>query len=193
MRSVVPKHLQKEEFLIMNQITQLHILEKFPEWKVNYNDIDKSAHLFHFSGNDGYAEVEVIINSDKTWIVMLDGKLKCNANLEWADIPKHINLVSELQQLLLIIQGAHICKGCPFEPFLDIIPSDNSQPIFFMNNNEAGAYVEDKISHFHKKVIRSTGCVVFLPGNDNFVCGKTICDLCTKTEHYLRTKKIQVQ
>ncbi len=74
MRSVVPKHLQKEEFLIMNQITQLHILEKFPEWKVNYNDIDKSAHLFHFSGNDGYAEVEVIINSDKTWIVMLDGK-----------------------------------------------------------------------------------------------------------------------
>jgi hypothetical protein len=76
----------------------VHILEKFPKWKVNYNDNDNSVHLFHFSGNDGYAEIEVINNSDKTWIIMLEGKLQCNANLEWADIPLQLNLVSELQQ-----------------------------------------------------------------------------------------------
>ena len=120
---------------------------------------------------------------------MLEGKLQCNANLEWADIPLQLNLLSELQQLLSVIQGSHICKGCPYEPFYNIISSDSSEPIFLTKNKEVGAYVEDKISHFHKKGIRSTGCVVFLPGNDSLVCAKTVCDLCAKTEHYLRTKK----
>lgn len=101
----------------------------------------------------------------------------------------HINSVSDLEQLLSVIQGAHICKGCPLEPFKSILPSDNSQPVFFTKNKEAGAYIEDRISHFHKKEIRSTSCVVFLPGNDNLVCAKTMCDLCTRTEHYLRTRK----
>lgn len=184
-----PEKFEDSDSLFIDQITELHILDKFPQWKANYNDINKSAHLFFFSGNDGYAEVEVIINCDKTWIIILEGKLKCNANLEWADVPIHITSISELQQLLLVIQGAHICKGCPFEPFEGIIPSDNSQPVFFTKNKEAGAYAENNNSHFHKKVIRSTGCVVFLPGMDDLVCAKSICDFCAKTEHYLRTKK----
>ena len=119
---------------------------------------------------------------------MLEAKPKCSANLEWAGVPMHINSVSDLEQLLSVIQGAHVCKGCPLEPSKSILPSDNSQPVFFTKAKEAGAYVEDSISHFHKKVIRSTS-VVFLPGNDNLVCAKNMCDLCSRTEHYLRTKK----
>ena len=62
------KYEESHSFVI-DQITELHTLEKFPPYKVNYEAADEPAHLFLFSGNDGYAEVEVMIRSDKTYII----------------------------------------------------------------------------------------------------------------------------
>ena len=131
------KYEESHSFVI-DQITELHIFEKFPLWKVNYNDVDESAHLFLFSGNDGYAEVEVIIRSDKTYIIMLEAKPKCSANLEWAGVPMRINSVSDLEQLLSVIQGARICKGCPLEPFKSIIPSAIVNQYFLQKPKKLG-------------------------------------------------------
>ena len=41
------------EMLDLENIEQVSILQKFPRWKVNYNTIRKSGHLFFPSGNDG--------------------------------------------------------------------------------------------------------------------------------------------
>lgn len=63
---------------------------------------ESQATFFFFSGNDGYAKVEIIINSDQSWYIVLDGKKRDNAKIlgEWADIPGVITLVSELQLLM---------------------------------------------------------------------------------------------
>ena len=42
---------------------------------------------------------------------------------------------------------------------------------------------------FHEKIIRSMSCMVFLPGSDDLVHKRTVCEFCFKTEHYLCTKK----
>jgi hypothetical protein len=57
----------ESNILIFDQITEFRIPEKWKEEMEEWN-----AHLFHFSGNDGYAEIEVIINSDKTWIIIIN-------------------------------------------------------------------------------------------------------------------------
>ena len=65
------------EMLDLENIEQVSILQKFPRWKVNYNASRKSGRLFFFfSGNDGYAEVEIIINCDQSWYIVLDGQKK---------------------------------------------------------------------------------------------------------------------
>lgn len=147
--STSPEKCEQPELLDIDQIPELHIFDKYPKWKANCSD-KETCHLFLFSGNDGYAEVEVIINCDKTWLIVLEGKVKCSAKLEWADIPSHLTTVSELEELMSVIQSSHICRGCPFEPFEAIVPETN-QPIFHTKNKEAAAFVEIKISHFHQK------------------------------------------
>ena len=99
---------EKSHSFVIDQITELHIFEKFPLCKVNYNDVDEPAHLFlFFLGKiDRYAEVKVIIQSDRTHLIVLDTKPKCSASLEWAGVPMHINSVSDLEQLLPV---SHIC------------------------------------------------------------------------------------
>lgn len=100
------------EMLDLENIEQVSILQKFPPWKVNYKVITKSGHLF-FSGNDGYAEVEIIINSDQSWYIVLEGKKSDNAKIlgEWADIPGVITLVSKLQLLMSTVEKCRICRG----------------------------------------------------------------------------------
>ena len=34
--------------------------------------------------------------------------------------------------------------------------------------------------------------MVFLPGKDEVVCEKSVCDVCVQTKHYLRTKKFRL-
>ena len=104
------------EMLDLENIEQVSILQKFLRWKVNYNAIRKLGYLFFFSGNDGYAEVEIIINSDQSWYIVLDGKKRDNAKIlgEWADIPDVITLVSELQLLMSTVENCRICRGCPY-------------------------------------------------------------------------------
>lgn len=171
------------------QITKIQ--KKFPQWKVDYNEIDESGHLFLFSGNKGYAELEVVINRDQSWCIILDGRIHHNAKLlsDWAEIPDVLTLVSELQLLMSTIENCRICKGCPYENFKDVVPSNEREPVFQSKSEHGAAYVERRPSHFHEKVIRSSSCMVFLPGNDDLVYQKTLCELCSKTEHYLRTKK----
>lgn len=74
---------------------------------------ESQATFFFFSGNDGYAEVEIIINSDQSWYIVLDGKKRDNAKIlgEWADIPAVITLVSELQLLMSTVENCRICRG----------------------------------------------------------------------------------
>ena len=48
-----PEKFEDSDSLFIDQITELHIIEKFPQWKANYNDINKSAHLFFFQGMMG--------------------------------------------------------------------------------------------------------------------------------------------
>lgn len=92
-----------------------------------------------FSGNDGYAEVEIIINTDFTWHIVLEGRVKSTDNLDWADIPNHIKTVASLENLLSVIQSSRICKGCPFEPFEAVVPLDNSQPVFYTKKQRSSS------------------------------------------------------
>jgi len=154
------------EELSVEKITELCIFKNFPNWKVNYNSNKGTCHLFYFSGNDGYAKVEVIINSDLTWFIALEGKVKHTANLEWADASNFITNVSELERLMLVIESCKVCKGCPFEPFEATVSQGITQPIFYTKSKEPAAYVETNISQFHQKVIRSTACKIFLLGVD---------------------------
>ena len=178
------------EMLVLENIEQVSILQKCPQWKVSYNAIRKSGHLFFFSGNDGYAEVE-IINSDQSWYIVLDGKKRDNAKIlgEWEDIPGVITLVSELQLLMSTVENCRICRGCPYENFKDVVPVNGNEPVFHIKSNDGAAYIEYRHSLFHGKIIRSMSCMVFLPGSDDLVHKRAVCELFFKTEHCLHTKK----
>lgn len=121
----------------------------------------------------------------------MDGKKRDNAKIlgEWADIPGVITLVSELQLLMSTVENCRICRGCPYENFKDVVPVNENEPVFHTKSNDGAAYIVCRHSHFHEKIIRSMSCVVFLPGSDDLVHKRTVCEFCFKTEHYLHTKK----
>ena len=112
---------------------------------------------FFFSGYDGYAELEIIINSDQSWYIVLDGKKRDNAKIlgEWADIPGVVTLVSELQLLMSTVENCRTCRGCPYENFKDVVPVNENEPVFHTKSNDGAAYIEYRHSHFHENIIRS--------------------------------------
>lgn len=87
------------------------------------------------------------------------------------------------------MRNVEFAGGCPYENFKDVAPVNENEPVFHTKSNNGAAYIEYRHSHFHEKIIRSMSCMVFLPGSDDLVLKRTVCEFCFKTEHYLRTQK----
>ena len=135
-------------------------LNKFPMWKTSFNTQDSTAYLFYFGGNSGYCEVEVIINDEGFWKVYLEGKQMMNINLEWLNDSSEIASFKDVKTLMLAIQSLKICDGCKFNNYEPVVSDDLSLPVYHTCSGEPAAFVENKPSQHHKKVIRSTFCTI---------------------------------
>ena len=157
-------------------------------WKTSFNTQDSTAHLFYFGGNSGYCEVKVIINDEGFWKVYLEGKQRMNINLEWLNVSSEIASFKDVKTLMLAIQSLKICDGCKFNNYETVVSDDLSLPVYHTRSGEPAAFVENKPSQHHKKVIRSTFCLLFIP-YDELLSPREICPACEQTQNYLRTLK----
>ena len=150
--------------------------DKFPDWKKCFNDGDSTGHLFYFAGRSiGYCQIEIIINSDRFWKIRLEGRER-RISLDWAGVSSQINSTQDLNNLMATIQSLRICSGCSFEEY------------HFTRNGEPAAFAESSPSQHHKKIIRSTNCLIFIP-YDEALSSIDICAACEHSKHYLRTLK----
>ena len=163
-------------------------LNNFPNWKTSFNSQNSTAHLFYFGGNSGYCEVEVIINDEGFWKLYLEGKQRMNINLEWLNIPSEIAFLKDIKILMLAIQSLKICAGCKFDNYETFASDDPSVPVYHTRSGEPAAFVENNPFQHHKKVIRSTFCLLFVP-HDELLLPREICAACEQTQNYLRTLK----
>jgi len=121
---------------------------------------------------------------------MLEGKKKPDLDTSWTEIPSKLCSPTDVKFLMQTIETCKykVCSGVSCDKFESVLPDDLSQPVFYTKDGDYGAYVEVSASQFHQKSIRSTFCCILIP-NDDVVHDKNLCEMCQKTEHYLRTLK----
>ena len=149
---------------------------------------NSTAHLFYFGGNCGYCTVEVIINNEGFWKLYLEGKQRTNINLEWLNIPSEIAFLKDIKILMHAIESLKICDGCKFDNYETVVSNDPSIPVYHTRTGEPAAFTENNPSQHHKKVIRSTFCLLFVQ-HDELLSPREICAACKQTQSYLRTLK----
>ena len=66
------------------------------------------------------------------------------------------------------------------------------EPVYYMRNGEPAAFVEVNPSQHHKKSIRSTNCLIFIPYDEALQPVNEICAACGHTQHYLTTLKSRI-
>lgn len=167
-------------------------IDEFPNWKKCVNSEKNTAHLFYYGGKCiGYPQIEVTINNKGFWKIHHEGKER-KICLDWADVSPQIISIQDLNKLLITIQSLKICPGCSFEQFHTVVPHNNSEPVYYMRNGEPAAFVEVNPSQHHKKSIRSTNCLIFIPYDEALQPVNEICAACGHTQHYLRTLKSRI-
>ena len=182
---------EKAGFATKFNIDALNI-DEFPNWTKCVNSENNTAHLFYYGGKSiGYPQIEVTINNRGFWKIRHEGKER-KICLDWADVSPRINSVQDLNKLLIAIQSLKICPGCSFEQFQTVLPQNNSEPVYYTRNDEPAAFVEVNPSQHHKKSIRSTSCLIFIPYDEAFIPVNEICAACRHSQHYLRTLKSRI-
>ena len=178
----------EEDTVFETRFVENFDLSQFPNWKQCFNEEKNTSHLFYFGGKSiGYSQIEIIIDSNKVWTIRHEGMEK-KVNLDWADVSPQVNSIQDLVKLLVTIQSLRVCSGCPFEQFQKIVPKGMFEPVYYTRNGEPAAFVETSPSQHHKKIIRSTSCLVFIP-YDEALHSSDICAACEHSKHYLRTLK----
>ena len=168
-------------------------IDEFPNWKKCVNSENNTAHLFYYGGKSiGYPQIEVAINNEGFWKIRHEGRER-KICLDWADVSPQINSIQDLDKLLITIQSLKVCPGCSFEQFQTVLPHNNSEPVYYMRNGEPAAFVEVNPSQYHKKSIRSTSCLIFIPYDEALLQpANEICAACGHSQHYLRTLKSRI-
>ena len=87
------------------------------------------------------------------------------------------------------VENCRICRGYQYENFQDVVPVNENEPVFHTKRNDGAAYIEYRHSHFHEKIIRSMSCMVFLPGSDDVVHKRTVCEFASKQNTICAPKK----
>lgn len=178
----------QDDMMFETKLIECLDFDKFPDWKKCFNVEDSTGHLFYFGGRSiGYCQIEIIINSDRFWKIRLEGRER-RISLDWADVFSQINCIQDLNKLMATIQSLRICSGCSFEEYQTVVPPNNCDPVYFTRNGEPAAFAESSPSQHHKKIIRSTNCLVFIP-YDEALSSTDICAACEHSKHYLRTLK----
>ncbi len=174
---------------LVEKLLESDEINDFPDWKFRVNSEDGTSHLYYFNEvSRGYCQVEVIINNEGCWSVLHEGRARYGVTLDWANISDQINSLMDLKKLLLTIQTTKICSGISIDNYETVLPKDNTMPVYYTRNGEAAAFLENNPSQFHKKTIRSTNCLLFMP-SDETLCTDEICAACEHSKHYLRTLK----
>ena len=182
---------EKADFETKFSVDTLNI-DEFPNWRSCVNSENNTAHLFYYGGKFiGYPQIEVTINNEGIWKIRHEGRER-KISLEWADVPPQVSSVQDLNKLLIAIQSLKICSGCSFEKFQIVLPQNNSEPVYYTRNGEPAAFVEVNPSQHHKKTIRSTSCLIFIPYDEALLPANEICAACEHSQHYLRTLKSRI-
>ena len=184
-----PKSKEKEKAFDIHGIESILKTEEFPKWKFDLNRQDNSGHLYYFGGDSkGYCELEFIINNEGQWKVVLEGRPRGAVDLEWASVASQLCSVQDLKNLMRTVESQRICSGFPVTNYETVLPKDHTHPIYHTRNGDPAAFVENKPSKYHKKVIRSTTCMIFIP-YDEVLSTSTICAACRHSQNYLKTLK----
>ena len=154
-------------------------------WKHRFDSESKKAHFYYFSNmNNIYPEIELIIGENNQFDIMSEGQVR-HVHCEWMQLPKQLSLVEDLKCVLRLLSTAKLCKGHAYARFSSI-SIEHSNVLYRTKTGEPGAYVETMPSEFHRKIIRSAHCEIFLP-TDLTISTPNTCDSCAQSEHYLRT------
>ena len=172
-----------EDFKI-EDLSKIDFKASFPSWRYEHDKENCAAHFYHFTSK-GYPQIEIIISeSTKAWELYFEGK-KRSIDLSWCNVPEKIQSFTDLEIMLRDLQRLKKCPAVEFGKFGDLFCSNESGIAFKTTLREPAGYIETLPSQFHKKVIRSAKCTIFLPSMDT--AGNSPCDSCNKSEHYLRT------
>ena len=106
-------------------------------------------------------------------------------DFSWCNMPKKIETLSNLQNMLTSIQSLKPCPAIDFDKFESIFPVSDNGVAFRTKKKEPAAFIETVPSLFHKKVIRSATCMILLQDIDTV--SSVPCDCCRKAGQYLRT------
>eukprot|EP00112_Aurelia_sp_Birch-Aquarium-sp1_P004779 Seg1542.3 transcript_id=Seg1542.3/GoldUCD/mRNA.D3Y31 product="Transposable element P transposase" protein_id=Seg1542.3/GoldUCD/D3Y31 len=137
----------------------------------------------------GYPQIEVILSKEThfKWEIYVEGKQR-QVDLNWCDIPQNqLFYLDDLVKLLQTLQELKSCPGIDYEKYAELFAENKDDVAFRTTKREPAAFIETLPSQFHKKIIRSQQCAIFLPKND-LVCVK-LCDNCKRSGHYMRTMR----
>ena len=106
----------KNETLIdINDVSSFSCVEDYPQWQVEVNTEFKTAYLYFFRNNKGFAEVSVKINENNEWSLDFEGK-PCDCDLGWSDAK--VRTVSDVKLLIETVSNTRTCDAIrPFFKF----------------------------------------------------------------------------
>lgn len=164
--------------------TNSSLERKFPKWKV-VPDVNKSeVHLFFMANNSPVVFLhEVVIIADGSYYIVYKEKRKSlDVNL---DLPQTIHRKDQLYLFMTSLEKLNICSAILAEKYINLLPEENTTPVFKTNCGDPGAFVETTPTCGNKKYIRSAKC--------SLLSKDTCCKECMRVDHYMRTLKSRSQ
>lgn len=157
--------------------------EHFPGWSYAYDGKSLNPHFYYHATNE-YPQTEIILLENKSFEIFFEGK-KRNIDLNWFNVPSKIGIFSELKSTLNSFKRLKPCPAIDFLKFEDVCTSCDNGIVFKTSKGQPAAFVETVPSNFHKRIIRSATCFMYLQDLESKYVFP--CNSCKKVAQYLRT------
>eukprot|EP00112_Aurelia_sp_Birch-Aquarium-sp1_P020476 Seg529.4 transcript_id=Seg529.4/GoldUCD/mRNA.D3Y31 product="hypothetical protein" protein_id=Seg529.4/GoldUCD/D3Y31 len=182
------KSQPKDEKVSLEELEKFDLSEKFPGWNYAYYHQQFNGHFYYYVSK-GHPQIEIImISKEHAWTMYFEGKER-DVDFSWCNMPKRIETISDIQNLLTNIQSLKPCPAIEFDKFASIVSVCDNGVAFRTKKKEPAAFIETQPSLFHKKVIRLATCMILLPDIDTI--SSVPCDCCRKAGQYLSLRSIQ--
>ena len=153
-------------------------------WTFTYDQCKDIAHFYYFPVYKNYAAVEIVVSKGDeqfSWDLLVEGVERKTEFVHWLKFGGCIETRRDVNSLLSDIEALNICRGVDWKPLHHIV--GEKLVAYFDNHHNPAAFVETELSQFHRKIVRSAKCELFLHSS-----GIT-CSKCQASARYLATRK----
>ena len=109
------KNQQRDEKLNLEELEKFDLSEKFPGWNYAYDYQKCNGYLYYYVSK-GHPQIEIIISKEHAWTMYFEGKER-DVDFSWCNMPKKIETLSDLQNMLTSIQSLKPCPAIDFDKF----------------------------------------------------------------------------